>query len=168
MLDNYLLKSFVDLSLEEKKMVLSWRNNPNIKKWMYTNDDITLDNHLKFIDSLKENDLKKYFLVMNNEQYIGVIDFTDISEKSLKMGLYSNPDLKGMGRILLEIIVEYSFNVLNTDKIIAEVFSNNTQAYALYEAFKFKKVIQKDLNNKRVICMELLRNRNKKGSLCVK
>ena len=45
------LINFTDLSNDEKKIILEWRNNPNIKKWMYTQSDITLESHLNFIDS---------------------------------------------------------------------------------------------------------------------
>lgn len=160
MLNDCILKNFVDLTLNEKKMVLSWRNNFKVKKWMYTNNDIDLNEHLAFIDSLKNNDSKKYFLVLNNNQYIGVIDFININEKSLEMGLYTNPDIKGVGGILLETIIKYSFEVLKTTKIFAEVFSENKKAYSLYKTFNFKEINEKNKNGQKVICMEL-KNENR-------
>ena len=38
-MQNIKLLNFIDLKLEEKEMILKWRNNPNIKKYMYTKDD---------------------------------------------------------------------------------------------------------------------------------
>ena len=69
---------FLDMTLAEKEMVLSWRNNENIKRWMYSQDDIKLEDHLSYIDSLEVLIDKQYLTVKKNDRYIGVIDFTNI------------------------------------------------------------------------------------------
>ena len=85
------LINFTDLSNDEKKIILEWRNNPNIKKWMYTQSDITLESHLNFIDSLNNSKDKLYFLVKKEDENIGVIYFTQIEpNESLHIGIYSN------------------------------------------------------------------------------
>ena len=72
------LIDFLDMTLAEKEMVLSWRNNENIKRWMYSQDDIKLEDHLSYIDSLEVLIDKQYLTVKKNDRYIGVIDFTNI------------------------------------------------------------------------------------------
>ena len=47
------LINFIDLSQEEKMMILEWRNKIDIQKWMHTQNDISLEEHLDFINSLK-------------------------------------------------------------------------------------------------------------------
>ena len=159
------LIDFVDLSLEEKKMVLEWRNSPEIKKWMYSNDDIELKNHLKFIDSLELAKDKQYFLVKKDDKYIGIVDFTKIDHKnsSTYFGLYANPyeKITGVGKTLEELCIKYAFEVLNLNKLKLEVFSNNIKAINLYKKFNFKETSKKIVNNKEVICMEL----NKRDSI---
>ncbi|MFW3355862.1 UDP-4-amino-4,6-dideoxy-N-acetyl-beta-L-altrosamine N-acetyltransferase [Aliarcobacter butzleri] len=150
------LINFVDLSLKEKKMILEWRNSPNIKKYMYTQDEISLENHLNFIEYLKNSKDKLYFLVKKDDEYIGVIYFNNIKEnESLEMGIYTNPNLKGYGKISLESIINFSFNILKVKKIFAEVFFENEKAYNLYKNYNFIKIGEKSVNNKKVICMEL-------------
>ena len=150
------LINFTDLSNDEKKIILEWRNNPNIKKWMYTQSDITLESHLNFIDSLKNSKDKLYFLVKKDNIYIGVIDFTQIKpNESLHMGIYTNPDLKGYGKILLETIIYFSFEILKVEKIFSEVYFENERAFSLYKIYGFKEYSYKILNDKKVICMEL-------------
>ena len=157
MSDNIQLTNFTDLTLEEKKMILSWRNTPMIKQWMYNSDDISLDNHLAFIDALTDSTDKLYFLVKQDNDYIGVIDFTNINKESesSEFGLYANIELKGMGKILLNSICEYGFNTLKVKKLIAEAFAENEKAVSLYKRFNFKETTKKIVNNKEVICMEL-------------
>ncbi len=167
MIENITLVNFIDLSDDEKKMVLLWRNHPSVKMMMYNSEDILLENHLRFIDNLNDSIDKLYFLAKQDDKYIGVIDFTNITNESSEFGLYTNIDLKGYGKVLLSSIVEYGFDTLNLKLLIAEVFSTNKKAISLYKEFNFKEISKKIVSNKEVICMEL-KNDNYKGTLCVK
>jgi UDP-4-amino-4,6-dideoxy-N-acetyl-beta-L-altrosamine N-acetyltransferase len=155
-MENIKLINFVDLTLEEKKMILDWRNNEDVRKWMYTQEKIKFEKHITFIDSLKLSKDKLYFLVKKDKENIGVIDFTQIiAGKSLHMGIYTNPNIKGNGKILLNTIIRYSFDNLKVKKIYSEVFSENYRAYDLYKNFNFKDISKKIINEKEVTCMEL-------------
>ncbi|MCR1816434.1 UDP-4-amino-4,6-dideoxy-N-acetyl-beta-L-altrosamine N-acetyltransferase [Aliarcobacter butzleri] len=155
-MNNIKLINFIDLSQDEKEMILEWRNRFDVQKWMYTQNDISLKEHLDFIDSLKTTKDKLYFLVKKGNIYIGVIDFTQIKpKKSLHMGIYTNPDLKGYGKILLETIIYFSFDILKVEKIFSEVYFENERAFSLYKTYGFKKYANKIVNDKKVICMEL-------------
>jgi UDP-2,4-diacetamido-2,4,6-trideoxy-beta-L-altropyranose hydrolase/UDP-4-amino-4,6-dideoxy-N-acetyl-beta-L-altrosamine N-acetyltransferase len=149
------LISFIELAPEEKQMILTWRNDSNIREWMYNKDIIPLESHLSYIESLKDSKDKKYFLVKKNNEYIGVIDFVKINEESAHMGIYANPKSKGVGKILLENISKYAFEELKVQKVFAEVFSENQRAYELYKKFNFKPFDKKIINDKEVICLEL-------------
>ena len=155
MMDNISLINFIDLTLEEKKMILQWRNHNNIKCWMYTQDIILLENHLNFIELLKQADDKLYFVIRKDKQYVGVIDFTQIIDDRAYIGLYANPSLKGIGKLLMDIIINYAFNVLNLKILCAEVLEKNKKALELYKKNKFVEIDEKDINNSKVICLEL-------------
>ena len=158
------LIDFVDMSFEEIKMVLEMRNNKDIKKWMYNTDDIKLDTHLKFINTLIFDISKQYFLVKKDDQYIGVVDFTNIDNKNKEcyFGLYANSFIKiaGVGRMLEEICIKYVFDILKLYKLKLEVFAENTRAINLYKKYKFYENDKKIVNKKEVICMEL-KNENR-------
>jgi UDP-4-amino-4,6-dideoxy-N-acetyl-beta-L-altrosamine N-acetyltransferase len=77
------------------------------------------------------------------------------------MGLYANPNLRGIGNILLKLIIKYSFETLKVDKILAEVFCENQKAYNLYLKSGFKKLGVKEINDREVFCMELNKNENR-------
>lgn len=155
-MENIQLINFTNLTLEEKEMILKWRNHHEIRKWMYNQDEITLKEHLSFIESLKNRKDKFNFLVKKENEYIGVIDFTQLLKKeSVHMGIYANPNTKGNGKILLYEIIQYAFNALNVQKLHSEVFEENKRAYNLYKKFNFKDISKKTINNQQVICMEL-------------
>lgn len=151
------LINFQDLSHDEKLIVLKWRNDSNIKKWMYSDDDISLEEHLAFIESLKESHNKLYFLVQKNGNSIGVINFNQIHNKESFIGLYGNPNLIGAGITLLKCLIDYAFNVLNLKKLKAEVNENNINMLKLDKKFKFKYTRgDKVIDNKRYLFLELL------------
>ena len=161
-MNNILLVNFIDLTLEEKMQILEWRNNSKIRESMYNQSEITKKQHLNFISSLNSDDSKRYFLVKSNNKSIGVIDFTQIIHKeSLHMGIYANPNARGNGKILMNKIIKYAFDILDTKKIYSEVFLENIRAFELYKKFGFKQFSIKNINDKQVICMELdYENRN--------
>lgn len=91
------LINFTQLSPDEAEMILAWRNDERVAKFMKTKF-ISRESHFKFLQNLKDSGDKRYFLVKDGG-YIGVIDFTDIIEESCEFGLYANPELKGVGKI---------------------------------------------------------------------
>ncbi|NOR55562.1 MAG: UDP-2,4-diacetamido-2,4,6-trideoxy-beta-L-altropyranose hydrolase [Sulfurovum sp.] len=151
------LINFINLSLEEKKMVLAWRNHPNVRKWMFSQETISLDNHLNYINSLHSIEDSVYFLVKEGAQAIGVIDFTsiDYEKRNAKFGIYSNPDLMGVGSFLMRKIIDYGFNILKVETLVSEVFEDNISAIKLYKRYDFRNTMTKQVNNRDVIYMEL-------------
>ncbi|TDJ84704.1 UDP-4-amino-4,6-dideoxy-N-acetyl-beta-L-altrosamine N-acetyltransferase, partial [Campylobacter volucris] len=108
-------------------------NSENVSKFM-KNPYISYEEHLNFIQKLK-NTTKKYFLIYKENERLGVIYFTDISNNSCEFGLYSIK--KGVGNLLMEEIKNYAFNVLKVKILKACVFKENTKALNLYLKHNF-------------------------------
>jgi spore coat polysaccharide biosynthesis protein SpsF len=138
---------FINLPLDKKKMILEWRNDERVSKWMVDTKEIPFQNHLNFIESLKTNSTKKYFLVGDD----GVIDFNNITSSSAEIGLYSNPNKKGVGKLLMSAILDYGFNSLKLEKLYLKVNKTNQKAINLYKKFNFENVKE----DKNFIFMEL-------------
>ncbi len=155
------LIDFVDLIPEERLMILDWRNSLDVKKWMYSQDDISMQSHLDFIDGLQLSKDRQYLAVKKENNYVGVVDFTgiDFDKKQSYFGLYANPFDKfiGAGRVLEKVCLKYVFDFLNLNKIKLEVFSDNLRAVNLYKRYNFKEMGVKNINDKQIVCMELTR-----------
>lgn len=136
------LKNFTALNTEEIALILQWRNHSDTSRFM-KNKKIGFKEHRDFIEKLKENKTKKYFLVFKDKKAIGVIDFINISEKSCEFGLYSRPNLKGMGQILMDTVKKYAFTTLNVQIVKAYVFKENEKALKLYKRNDFA-IIKED------------------------
>ena len=133
------LINFTSLSGEQKLMVLKWRNDERIAKFM-KNKSVGKEEHFAFLERLKSIQDKIYFLVNDKAmgEFIGVISFVDITKQSCEFGVYKNPELKGVGKKLLDLIKEYAFFTLKVGIIKAKAYNNNEKAIALYEKFGFK------------------------------
>lgn len=150
------LINFTQLSLDEKMMILEWRNDKSVNKWMYNRHYITLKDHLQYIDSLNSRDDRIYFLVKNETTYLGVVDLTEIKSKaSAELGIYTNPKVRGYGVLLMNKILEYSFQELGLKILYANVYEKNTKAIKLYKKFGFKTVGILEDNNGKIQKMEL-------------
>lgn len=156
------LIDFIDLSQYEQQLVLSWRNNSTIRKWMFNSAKIAWEDHLNFIESLKADQSSSYMLIKYWGQPIGVSNLTRVDKKhrSAHLGVYARPDLRGAGNILMELIIKTAFQEMQLDSLTAEVFEENVAAINLYKRFHFTVAGRKKCNNQSVLCMVLVKNEN--------
>jgi UDP-4-amino-4,6-dideoxy-N-acetyl-beta-L-altrosamine N-acetyltransferase len=150
------LKNFIDLTKEEKEMILSWRNHEDVRNHMYNDAIISIENHEAFINSLQHGHDKIYMLVFENYVPIGVIDLVNITERSASPGLYTNPfaDRGGIGQIILPALMHYAYEVLHLSKLNLECFEDNKIAQNLYKKFHFVLTERSTKRNKPTLCME--------------
>lgn len=162
------LINFINLNNEEILIVRNWRNNESIKKWMYSDHIISLSEHNKFLKELKKDNKNFYWLVKDkNDVYKGVVYFNraDFKNKNAYMGIYSNPDMKGVGQFLLEALKEVAFENFGFNFLKLEVIESNQKAINFYkknnfkEEGKLKKFVNKDDKWQDVIIMGIL-NKN--------
>ncbi|TXE82844.1 UDP-4-amino-4,6-dideoxy-N-acetyl-beta-L-altrosamine N-acetyltransferase [Campylobacter peloridis] len=134
-------KNFISLNKQENIEILNIRNDEKIAKFM-KNKFISLKEHLNFIKILKKTNDKKYFLLSNNNEKIGVIYFININKTSCEFGLYGIK--KGVGDLLMQEIKKYAFEILKIKNLKACVFKTNQKALNLYLKHNFKIIDEND------------------------
>jgi UDP-4-amino-4,6-dideoxy-N-acetyl-beta-L-altrosamine N-acetyltransferase len=134
-----ILTNFVSLTPDELKEILEWRNNESVRKQMFTNEEISLEQHLSFVNSLTDSQDKLYFKVQWKNQSIGVIDYYDINQTSAFWGFYLNPSLIGSawGIYLEYIVLEYAFEILQLDELYCESLKSNSSVIKIHTFFHF-------------------------------
>ncbi len=144
--NGYKFKNFVILTLEEKLMILEWRNNDKVRKVMVTKDIISEADHLRFIEGLRNREDCYYWLVQDNHgNNIGVFDIIHVDEENDvgEIGFYLNPDETGKGFFF---VIECEYFIYNTIKLgnnrstvdveNKDVLLLNTYLGAVYEGVK--------------------------------
>lgn len=133
-------KNFVDLSKEEALQVLEYRNLPEVRKNMLTQEIIREDDHLTFIQYLKCEKTKLYYGVEYDGEIIGAVYLTDINtkDKLASWGIYiGKHKFVGIGAVVAYAFVEFVFNDLMFECIHSEVFHFNKSAIQLNKTFGF-------------------------------
>ena len=106
---DYSFINFINLDGETIKQVWQWRNDPQIREFMYNKEIIPLENHLRFVESLKDRNDVAYWLVRKGAEAIGVTNLTDINieESSAELGYYMLPSKLNSG-----LGLEFAYNNL--------------------------------------------------------
>jgi UDP-4-amino-4,6-dideoxy-N-acetyl-beta-L-altrosamine N-acetyltransferase len=140
-LDKVVLLNFVNLNVKENEMVRLWRNHSRIRRWMYSSHIISSKEHTDFINNLKD-DKKNFFWIVRYKEgkYLGVVYLNrlDLTNKNAYLGIYANPNLKGVGNILIGCLKELSFNIINLHSLKLEVIESNKRAVQFYKKIGFK------------------------------
>jgi UDP-4-amino-4,6-dideoxy-N-acetyl-beta-L-altrosamine N-acetyltransferase len=129
------IKPFWSLDESERKELLSWRNDDSVRVRMFCKEPISWDEHIKFIETLKSDKTKSYWMAKG----VGVISLSKIDFEELKadIGIYKAPNApKGSGAKLLEVLLDISFK-LGLKSVRADVYTDNAAAVKLYERFGF-------------------------------
>ena len=134
-LGEYKFKNFTHLSEEDKLSVWKWRNDESIRKFMYNSDLISLEDHLKFIDSLFNRDDVAYWLVSKKDQVVGVTNLTSIDYQFSKaeLGYYMIPEMlnSGIGLDFAFTNVLFAFSCIGCTSLFGGIDKLNSNAIIL-------------------------------------
>lgn len=152
-ISGYYLKNYVNLSLAEKELVLLHRNLN--KKWMLHQDEISLENHLKWIENLKTDETKLNYLVFRDNIPFMAINYHDISSKEAFWGYFLiNQSYKSEVLKVEKMIIDFAFKELKLGRLFCINDSKN-HVIKIHEFFKFKEFERKVLNNQEYVVMVL-------------
>ena len=132
------LKDFTKLDNSEILAVFHARKSPDVAR--FSRSDFSFETHQNFIKYLKYQDDKKYFMVYDDNDFIGVISYICIANGAAEFGIYKSPAASSVGRILMQKMLEFAKNELKLPRIRGRVLENNEKAIVLYEKFGFARI----------------------------
>lgn len=121
--------------------VLSWRNSPKVRKYMYSTQEISKAEHNAWFNRMKDDPQEFWYLHQDeNGNPNGVIYFNKFQPKnsSAFWGFYKAPDApSGTGTKIGLCGLDEAFNVLNLHKLNAEAISINKQSLHFHKKLGF-------------------------------
>ncbi|MCC8278457.1 GNAT family N-acetyltransferase [Campylobacter bilis] len=152
--ETIILENFINLNHIDKEKIRSYRNHFQTKNFLYHRHYITKLKHKVFINRLKTNTTKHYFCIKYRKIILGSINFEMKNNNTIEFGFYANPfcQLYGIGRILENIAIYYSFYIKKCAILYLEAFKENWQILNLHKKFGFKEL---EYNDNEIIKMEL-------------
>lgn len=132
---NIRLMSEVDLP-----MVLSWRNAPQVRKFMFDNAEIESSKHCEWFNRAVENPTRRLLIVEVGGVPLGFVQF-DGAEAGVvsHWGFYARPDAKkGAGNIIGKTALDYAFAQIGLHKVCGLVLEFNEASIRMHQRLGFQ------------------------------
>lgn len=136
-IDFGVLRPMTEADLEK---VLSWRNHPGIRAHMYTQHEITLDEHRAWWDRIQGSPKFRFFIYESTGQPLGYVAFSELARASAtaSWGFYTAPDApRGTGSMMAFCAMDVAFGPLELRKLNAEAIRRNVASLRLHESLGF-------------------------------
>jgi UDP-4-amino-4,6-dideoxy-N-acetyl-beta-L-altrosamine N-acetyltransferase len=124
----------------DMERVLAWRNHPDIRRYMYTQHEITLDEHQRWFERTLL-DRKKHLLIFENDhQPQGFVNFSEAGNGGIAdWGFYIAPEAtKGGGRQLGRAALNYAFTHLKLHKVCGQALAYNDRSIQFHQYLGFQ------------------------------
>lgn len=131
----------LDATPDVQAQVRNLRNQPAVRKFMYTEHEISPDEHAAWLESLKGNPRQAVFVVMLDEQAAGVVSLNAINtlHHSADWAFYLDGALqgKGVGSQVELWLLNHAFDIVRLEKLNCEVLQSNMAVIRLHQKFGF-------------------------------
>jgi UDP-4-amino-4,6-dideoxy-N-acetyl-beta-L-altrosamine N-acetyltransferase len=154
-----------EIIVNDLDIILEWRNSERIRKYMFTDQVITKEQHLSWFENLKHDPKLKYLIFEYMGQPSGVVNFSNIDYRNHKCnwGIYlGKEDLpEGTGAIMGRLAIKYAFESLNIRKLCGEILAYNERSIKFHQKLgfieegNFQKHVLKNGNYTDIICFAL-------------
>jgi UDP-4-amino-4,6-dideoxy-N-acetyl-beta-L-altrosamine N-acetyltransferase len=136
--EEYRLRPFEERDLE---MVLRWRNSDRVRLNMYTDHEITMEEHRAWFERLRRAPAPTFLIFEFRDKPIGVVNVTQIDTRNEKCywGFYigDSEAPPGSGTVLGYFGLNYIFDVLKIRKLCAEAFVFNSASVIFHKRLGF-------------------------------
>jgi UDP-4-amino-4,6-dideoxy-N-acetyl-beta-L-altrosamine N-acetyltransferase len=146
--------------------VLAWRNHSEVRRYMYTQHEITLDEHERWFEHARQDPSKHLLIFEACNQALGFVSFSEIENNRIAdWGFYVAPDApKGCGKELGLAALGHAFNEIKLHKVCAQALAYNSRSIKFHQSFGFQQegaLRDQHFDGERyhnVICFGLLSN----------
>lgn len=119
--------------------ILEWRNRLEVRRNMFTQQQITPDEHLNWFRRVSEDGSRHQYIYEDDGERLGYFNFTILAGGTVAdWGFYLSPEApKGTGRRMGMSAVDIGFKELGLRKICGQVLDFNIQSKKMHESLGF-------------------------------
>jgi UDP-4-amino-4,6-dideoxy-N-acetyl-beta-L-altrosamine N-acetyltransferase len=136
------LVPLISLDTELQMKLREIRNEESVRKWMYTDHVIGVNEHLSWINRLKKDNSQIVFVVMGNEHPpLGAVSISAIDRyhKKADWAYYLSENARGgLGSALEYFFINFIFDSFDIEKLNCEVIEGNDAVVKLHKKFLFQ------------------------------
>jgi UDP-4-amino-4,6-dideoxy-N-acetyl-beta-L-altrosamine N-acetyltransferase len=134
--------------------VLRWRNHPDVRRYMYTQHEITPAEHRAWFERAGADPRRHLLIFESGGVPAGFVSFALGAEAGVAdWGFYLAPDAaRGQGQALGTAALEFAFKELKVSKVCGEALEDNERSIKFHERLGFARegVLQKDAGGRAV------------------
>lgn len=131
----------LDLPADQQARVRHLRNLPEVRKFMYTDHEISEAEHAKWIESLSGNMRQQVFVILMDGSPAGVVSLSAINREhgTADWAFYLDTTLqgKGLGSQVEFWMLDYAFGAAGLEKLNCEVLEINPAVIKMHQKFGF-------------------------------
>jgi UDP-4-amino-4,6-dideoxy-N-acetyl-beta-L-altrosamine N-acetyltransferase len=162
------LISLRDILPEDREAIRQWRNDPEVRRYMYTDHEIGVQEHCAWFARIVHDPTCRYWVISCDGESVGLLYLHDIDirNKHCYWGFYtSGPSVrgKGVGSFAEFFVLRHVFEELQFHKLCGEVLASNQAVINMHKKFGFvqdgvlRRHILKDGVFEDVVCISILR-----------
>lgn len=130
------------MTVADMERVHTWRNSPEVARYMYTDHPITAEEHQRWFHRTLEDPRKRYWIIVHAGEDVGLACLNDVDARNRRAtwAFYlADPDLRGkaLGGFVEYAVLTHVFDELGLYKLCCEVLASNRSVLALHERFGF-------------------------------
>ncbi|NPA72025.1 MAG: UDP-4-amino-4,6-dideoxy-N-acetyl-beta-L-altrosamine N-acetyltransferase [Gammaproteobacteria bacterium] len=128
------------LRTDDLEIIREWRNHLEIKKFMFSQQEIDKDEHIEWFEASKYSALRTLYLYEEAGQPIGFLQIQKLSEEGgvYEWGFYIDPfAVRGAGTRMAQQALKKIFTELAGVKVIGEVLAFNKSSRHLHQKLGF-------------------------------
>lgn len=127
------------VTAEDLPMLLAWRNHAEVRRYMFTQHEISLDEHRKWFAKTSDDPSRSLLIVEEDQKAIGYVQFSKVEEGGVaEWGFYARPDApKGIGSKLGVMALNYAFGLLRLHKVSGQAIESNQASIAFHQRLGF-------------------------------
>ena len=118
------------------------RNQLSVRRYMYTDHEITTAEHQNWLDQLKKSTTTRVFCILKEANPAGIVSFSGIDEKHKKCDwafFLDENERGGLGAALEFAAINYVFSTMGLEKLNCEVLESNESVVKMHQKFGFER-----------------------------
>lgn len=121
--------------------VLSWRNHKDVRRYMYTQHEISFEEHSRWFARASQEPGRHLLLLEIDTIPVGFINIHQIASGGIAdWGFYAAPDApKGTGRALGRAALRYAFEAVGLHKLCGQAFAFNVRSVRVHLNLGFQR-----------------------------
>lgn len=128
------------MTQEDLERVLTWRNHEDVRRYMYTQHEISLAEHTRWFERASQDSSRHLLVFECNTMPLGFINLHQIAPGGVaEWGFYVAPDAtKGTGRQLGQAALHYAFIHAGLHKLCGQSLAYNERSIKFHCSLGFQ------------------------------